>query len=59
MIQFVEQVSGRKIPYEIVDRRSGDLAEVVADVSLAREWLGWTAKRGVKEAVRMGWKFRR
>jgi len=33
-----------KIPYEIVGRRSGDLAEYYSDPSMAKKLLGWQAK---------------
>ena len=47
--------SGRKVPYRIVDRRPGDVAEVYADASLAAHALGWTARRGVEEMCRDAW----
>ncbi len=37
--------SGKDIPYEIVARREGDVAEIYADVSLAQKELGWKATR--------------
>jgi len=44
VINNFEKVSGKKIPYEIADRRSGDVAECFADASLAKELLGWSTK---------------
>lgn len=44
-----EKVLGKNIPTVRVDRRPGDVAEVVADPSLAEALLGWKAKRGVSE----------
>lgn len=55
MINTFEQVSGRTIPYQIVDRRSGDIASCYADPSLARHELSWVAERGLKEMCRDGW----
>ena len=39
--------SGKEIPYEIVARRPGDVAEVYADASKAKRELGWTSTRGL------------
>ncbi len=36
---------GSKIPYEIVERRSGDIAECYANPTKAYELLGWRAER--------------
>jgi UDP-arabinose 4-epimerase len=43
VIETCSRVTGRAIPFTIEARRSGDAAEVVADPSLAKEGLGWTA----------------
>lgn len=37
----------RKIPYEVAERRAGDVAEVYADASLAERELGWKAVHGI------------
>ena len=52
-----EEVNNIKIPYEIVDRRPGDLATVFADVGRAEQELGWKAQLGIEEMVRDAWKF--
>lgn len=57
LIKAFEEVNGIKVPYEIVNRRTGDIAECYADVSKAQRNLGWSAKRGIKEMVRDAWKF--
>jgi len=44
MIVSFEKVSGKKIPYKIVGRRAGDLAEYYADSTMAKKKLGWHAK---------------
>jgi UDP-arabinose 4-epimerase len=43
VIETCSRVTGRKIPFSVQPRRAGDAAEVVADPSLARKGLGWTA----------------
>jgi UDP-glucose 4-epimerase len=57
LLRTFEEVNSLKIPYEIVDRRQGDIAKCYADVSKARKELDWTAKRDIKEMVRDAWKF--
>ncbi len=48
---------GRTLPYEIVDRRAGDVAALVADAGLAEELWGWRAHRGLAEMCRDAWHF--
>ncbi len=56
IIDAVEEVSGRKVPVIYGPRREGDPPSLVADPSLARELLGWTASRtDVREMVRSAW----
>ena len=43
MIAMVEKVTGRKVPYDMVARRSGDPAKLVAATDLAKKNLGWSA----------------
>lgn len=44
VIQMAERVTGRTVAHDIVGRRAGDPAEVVADPRLAKELLGWQAQ---------------
>ena len=53
------EASGAEVPYVVDPRRPGDLAEVYADASKAREMLGWEAKRGVKEMCRDTWNWQK
>jgi len=41
MVQAFEKASGQKIPYEIIERRQGDLAAYYADPTLAAKLLQW------------------
>ncbi|MDL5155670.1 UDP-glucose 4-epimerase GalE [Actinomycetospora termitidis] len=47
VIRAVEEARGRPVPYEIVARRPGDPARVVADASRIATVLGWRASRGI------------
>ena len=55
LIAGVEEATGLTIPYEITDRRTGDIAECVADPTRANEILGWSAKRSTAQACRDSW----
>lgn len=57
MIRAFEQVSGRNIPYTIVDRRPGDVAVCYADPSKAERELGWVAERGIEEMCADAWRW--
>lgn len=50
-----ERVNQVEIPYEIVDRRPGDIASCFADVSKAERELGWKATRTLEEMCRDSW----
>jgi UDP-glucose 4-epimerase len=41
MVHAFERASGKPVPFEIVGRRIGDLAEYYADPTLAKNVLGW------------------
>ena len=47
LVKAFEEVSGQKVPYEIVGRRAGDIGTFYADVSLAKKELQWQATKGV------------
>ena len=57
MIKAFEEASGTKIPYEIVERRPGDIAEIYANPNKAKKLLGWVAKRGIKEMCESTWNY--
>ena len=57
LVKGFEEANGIVVPYEIVDRRPGDIASCYADVSKAKQELGWTAKRDLIEMCRDSWRF--
>jgi len=57
LVRTFEQVSGRSIPYRIVARRPGDVAEVYADPALAIERLGWRAQLDVRRMCEDAWRW--
>jgi UDP-glucose 4-epimerase len=57
VVRAFEQASGQRVPYRIAPRRPGDVAQCYADPSLARELLGWEAKRTLPEMCADVWRW--
>ena len=57
MVAAFEQASGKSVPYEIVARRPGDIAECWADPALAQELLGWKATRSLPQMCEDAWRW--
>ena len=57
MIRAFEQASGRPVPYRIVGRRPGDVAQCYADASLAASLLDWRAELGLDAMCRDSWRW--
>ena len=57
MVQAFERASGRSVPYELVDRRPGDVAACYADASLAHSILGWRATRDLDTMCADSWRW--
>ena len=55
MIAAFSQACGHDLPYQIVDRRPGDLAIVYADPTKAREVLNWTAEKTLDDMCADSW----
>lgn len=57
LVAAFERAAGRAVPYDIVARRPGDIAQAWADPSLAQREMGWTAEYGVEEMARDAWRW--
>lgn len=57
VVRAFEAVSGRRVPYRIVDRRPGDIAACYADPLLAKTLLDWQAQYGIEEMCRDAWRW--
>jgi hypothetical protein len=57
MISAAEHASGKKLPYQVTARRTGDIATCYADASKANKLLHWQAKKTVQEAVADSWRW--
>ena len=55
MVHAFERVTGVKIPYEIVDRRPGDLATVYSSPDKSAQLLGWKAEYNLDDMCRDTW----
>lgn len=59
IVHAFEKASGITIPYQITDRRPGDVAECYADPTRAEQELGWRAEQGLEEMCRDSWKWQK
>ncbi|SMB88972.1 UDP-galactose 4-epimerase [Desulfonispora thiosulfatigenes DSM 11270] len=57
LVHAFMEVNGVDVPYEIVDRRPGDIATCYANAAKAERELGWKAKKGIKEMCKDAWRF--
>jgi len=57
MIRAFEKVTGRSIPYRIINRRPGDIGVSYADPSKAQKELKWVAKKGLEEMCMDSWRW--
>ncbi len=57
VIAAASKAVGRELPYEIVDRRAGDIEQIWADPATAERLLGWKASRGLDEMLADHWRW--
>lgn len=57
IIKEFEKTSGVSIPFEFSSRRAGDLPAFWADVSKAKQDLGWQAERDLKQMMIDAWRW--
>lgn len=57
IIKNFEKACGKKIPYEIKERRPGDIATCYADAAKAKEELHWTAQRSIEKMCEDSWRW--
>ena len=59
VVRAFEVASGRPVPYRIVDRRPGDIAQCYADPEHANRLLGWKATRDLAQMCADAWSWQR
>ncbi len=57
MVHAFAAVSGKPVPYRIVERRQGDIAQCYADPAFARKLLGWQAQLGIDAMCADAWRW--
>lgn len=57
IIELAEKVSGKEVKREIVKRRPGDPARLVADYSKARQLLGWQPQYDLEKTISTAWQW--
>ena len=57
MVKAFEKASGKDVPYQIVDRRPGDIAICYADPAYAVKKLGWNAEHDLDEMCEDTWRW--
>jgi UDP-glucose 4-epimerase len=59
VISAASDAVGTPIAYEIVDRRPGDIEQIFADPTYAKDVLGWEATRDLATMMRDHWNWQR
>lgn len=57
LVDAFEASTGRRIPYKVVSRRPGDIAECYADPGKASRELGWKAEYGLEKMCEDTWRW--
>ena len=57
VLHAFEKACGKKLPYEVKERRPGDIATCYADPAKAKAELGWEAEYGIEEMCEDSWRW--
>ncbi|CAG4901482.1 UDP-glucose 4-epimerase GalE [Paraburkholderia saeva] len=57
VVRSFEKASGKPVPYEIVARRPGDVAQCFANPAAAEKLLGWRAQFGIERMCADHWRW--
>lgn len=57
IVNAFSRVNNIEVPYRIVERRDGDVAECYADPGKAKELLNWTATKTLDDMCRDSWNY--
>lgn len=57
VIKAFEKASGREVPYEIVNRRVGDIGICYADPAKAKKELNWVATKDINDMCKDSWRW--
>ena len=59
LVHAFEKANDLTIPYQVFERRAGDIAEFYADASKAERELGWKAARTIEDMCRDAWNWQK
>jgi UDP-glucose 4-epimerase len=59
IIEAFEKATGVSVPYQLVERRAGDIAECWSNPAKAKDKLGWEAGYGLEDMMRHSWKWQK
>ena len=59
VIQAFERINHTKVPYEVVDRRAGDIVKIYADTTRANNELNWKAQLNLNDMMKSAWKWQK
>ena len=57
VINAFEKASSKRIPFEIISRRKGDISEIYADTSYAKNNLDWSPKFDINDMCKDAWRW--
>lgn len=57
IVSAFEKENAVEVPYQITERREGDIAACYADTSYAKEKLAWVAKKNLNEMVKSAYNY--
>jgi len=57
IVNTFSKVNDIQVPYRIVERRAGDIAECYADAGKAKEVLNWSATKNLEDMCKDSWNF--
>ena len=55
LVEAFEKVTGQPVPYQLTDRRPGDIAACYASADKAKRVLGWQAKLTIEDMCKDSW----
>lgn len=59
VVHAFEKACGKKIPYQIEERRAGDIDKCFADPSYAKKVIEWQAQNGIDEMCQDAWRWQK